>query len=255
MPLISKPIFYIQHPLLSSQSPTRPAFQPVSGQRRKTSSLLLLLGALCLCGWPAIAQQAAPVPSARASLAALEVHPGRPSVAAVLAQHQSRMLALRQQQLAIKIAKTYRVEPAKAREIVLESYDVASRHRIDPLLLLAIVAVESSFNPQAVSSVGALGLTQAMERWHPEKFHAIRANGQEPFEVAASLELGGWIYSEYLKRFQGNETRALQQYNGSLHDTSLTYSRKVQRAKRWLASGLPGGTVAGTAISVAQAGP
>ncbi|MCP2871745.1 transglycosylase SLT domain-containing protein, partial [Salmonella enterica subsp. enterica serovar Typhimurium] len=48
-------------------------------------------------------------------------------------------------------------------------YAAASRYKLDPLLLIALISVESAFNPTAESAWGAQGLTQVIPKYHPEK--------------------------------------------------------------------------------------
>lgn len=145
----------------------------------------------------------------------------------------------RKAMLAQRISKTYRRPLAEVERIVDYAHVSGERHDIDPVLLLAIAAVESSFNPRAVSSAGAQGLIQALPRAHPEKFARLRAKGKTPFDPDASLDMGGQIYAEYRTKFNGNQVLALQQYNGSLKDKSRRYSSKVLAMYRQLSVGLP----------------
>lgn len=145
----------------------------------------------------------------------------------------------RKQTLVSKITARYKVDAIIARKIVDSAHISGENHEIDPVLLLAITAVESTFNPNAVSPVGAVGLTQALPRAHPEKFARIRAAGKSPFDTSANLDVGGQIYAEYRKKFNGNRTMALQKYNGSLKDKNLKYSNKVMVVYQFLSEGLP----------------
>lgn len=149
-------------------------------------------------------------------------------------------LQRRKQILAEKIlAKYNNVKPSFARHVVELAHISGTRYNIDPVLLLAITDVESSYNPNSVSSVGAVGLVQALPRAHPEKFARIRGQGKSPMDAAVNLDMGSQIYSEYRQKFKGNNILALQQYNGSLKDKSLKYSSKVMRAHQNLSDGLP----------------
>ena len=60
------------------------------------------------------------------------------------------------------LSKKYRVAPEPLSALVVEAYEVGQRAKLDPTLILAIMAVESSFNPFAQSAVGAQGLMQVM---------------------------------------------------------------------------------------------
>lgn len=145
----------------------------------------------------------------------------------------------RRQILTDRISEKYKVAPVKIREIVDAAHDVGTRYHIDPIMLLAITDVESSFNPNARSSAGAIGLTQIMPNVHVKKISQMRNAGRNILEPGTSLELGAQVYSEYRTLHRGNEVRALQQYNGSLKDSKRRYSSKVMGVYQTLARGLP----------------
>src|SRR5690606_19123129 len=104
-------------------------------------------------------------------------------------QIQARAEETRRQVLAQRIAEKYRRPVEDMRVIVDSAHDSGKRHGVDPMMLLAIAAVESSFDPTAVSSVGAQGLLQALPRAHPEKFERLRQEGKSPFDPVASMDL------------------------------------------------------------------
>lgn len=155
--------------------------------------------------------------------------------------HEEYNLAMenRRQELTRRIAQRYKVSPVAARKIVDAAHDAGQRYSVDPLILLSISAIESSFNPKARSSAGAIGLTQTLPRAHPEKLARIHAAGKSAWDVNTSLELGAEVFSEYRARFRGDKIKALQQYNGSLRDSSRRYSNKVMAAHTLLSQGLP----------------
>ena len=112
--------------------------------------------------------------------------------------------------------------PAPYRETLV---DAAEAEGVPPLLLLALVRQESSFNPYAVSTAGARGLTQVMPAtaaaiagalgldWRPESL----------FEPETSLRFGARYLAAQLERFDGNVLAALAAYNGG-----------PVNARRWL---------------------
>src|SRR5690606_34087983 len=79
---------------------------------------------------------------------------------------------LTRQQAAVThwISRRYRVAPEPISRLVKEAWQVGQRAGIDPTLILAVMAVESSFNPFAQSSMGAQGLMQVMTRVHDDKY-------------------------------------------------------------------------------------
>jgi hypothetical protein len=81
----------------------------------------------------------------------------------------------------------------------------AERHRLDGLLLAAVVEVESSFDPRSLSHRGAMGLMQIM----PE----VASGVVDPFDPPTNLELGARYFSQLLRRFDGDLELALAAYN------------------------------------------
>jgi soluble lytic murein transglycosylase-like protein len=84
-------------------------------------------------------------------------------------------------------------DPLAHRPFGAEIRAAAGRHEVDPLLVAAIVEVESNFAPDAVSAKGAIGLMQLM----PVHFEAA----ERPFEPTANLELGTRYLGELSRRF------------------------------------------------------
>lgn len=137
-------------------------------------------------------------------------------------------------QLADRLTDHYALKPAQARSFVRLAQAAGERHGVDPVMLLAISAVESRFDPKAESPAGAVGLTQTMPSAHPEKLARIHAQGKSAFDPEASLDMGAEIYAQYHRRQRGDGMRALQQYNGSLPDPTQRYAHKVMAVHRLL---------------------
>lgn len=136
------------------------------------------------------------------------------------------------------VADRYRVS-SDSLEPVLAAAEEAGRHRgIDPLLIVAIMAVESSFNPRAVSHMGAQGLMQVMPRYHQDKIGKKRGKNAL-FDPEFNVHVGTHVLHETITRY-GSVQRALQAYNGSLGDPSLRYPRKVMAMKKRLLAAAAG---------------
>ena len=105
----------------------------------------------------------------------------------------------------------------------------ARRAKLHPELVLAVIDVESNFNPFAISRAGAMGLMQVMPFWLKE----IGRPGDNLFRTHTNLRMGCTILKYYLDKEKGNLTRALMRYNGSLG--SYRYTKKVFNALdfRW----------------------
>ncbi|HSC96486.1 MAG TPA: transglycosylase SLT domain-containing protein, partial [Burkholderiales bacterium] len=108
---------------------------------------------------------------------------------------------------------------------------VAAAHRaaaevgLDPLLVLAVISIESRFNPIAESVMGAKGLMQIIPKYHLDKLRA--AGGEHAvFDPESNIHVGTRILQEYVYR-TGTLEAGLQFYNGALRDGSAQYAHKV----------------------------
>lgn len=114
----------------------------------------------------------------------------------------------------------------------------AEKHGIDVSLAHGLVAVESSFNPYAVSPVGAKGLTQLMEPTAGEYLDVV--TDSVLFDVDTNLDVGFNYLAYLLDRFDGDVYNALAAYNAgptrishmleSGRKPHRTYANKVLRA-------------------------
>ncbi|MGH8725509.1 MAG: transglycosylase SLT domain-containing protein [Burkholderiales bacterium] len=127
------------------------------------------------------------------------------------------------------IAKRYRIADAAAAHFVSIAYRAGAEHRVDPLLVLAVMAIESRYNPVAESFMGAKGLMQVIPKYHLEKLmdhggeHAV-------LDPEVNIQVGAQILREYQRRFGDTET-ALQMYAGALDEPTSQYANKVLAEK------------------------
>ncbi len=114
-------------------------------------------------------------------------------------------------------------------ELLRQVHFEAREADLRPELVLAVIEVESNFNKYAISSVGARGLMQIMPFWLEE----IGRPDDNLFHMETNLRFGTTILRHYLDKEDGNLTRALARYNGSLGQT--WYPERVFRAmeERW----------------------
>lgn len=123
------------------------------------------------------------------------------------------------------IAKRYRVAEDAITEFVRIAYRAGEQYRIDPLLILAVMAIESRYNPVAESVMGARGLMQVIPKYHPEKL--VPHGGEDALlEPQVNIQVGAQILREYYRRFGDLET-ALQMYAGALDEPMSQYATKV----------------------------
>jgi soluble lytic murein transglycosylase-like protein len=123
------------------------------------------------------------------------------------------------------IAKRYRVAEDAASDFVTIAYRAGDQHRVDPLLILAVMAIESRYNPVAESTMGARGLMQVIPRYHLEKLEP-HGGEQVLLEPQVNILVGAQILREYQRRFGDIET-ALQMYAGALDEPTSQYANKV----------------------------
>lgn len=97
------------------------------------------------------------------------------------------------------LSKKYRVAAEPLSVLVAEAFELGKRTKLDPTLILAIMAVESSFNPFAQSHVGAQGLMQVMTRVHGEKYQS--AGGTlTAFDPVTNMRVGVKVLQECIAR-------------------------------------------------------
>lgn len=130
------------------------------------------------------------------------------------------------------VAQRYRVAP-EALLPIFETAQAAARERqLDPLLIIAVIAVESRFNPFSQSPVGAQGLMQIIPRFHQDKVQ--KAAGERPFlDPVMNVQMGAQILQESIRR-QGGLIGGLQYYAGALDDEEQGYANKVLAEKQRL---------------------
>ncbi len=133
--------------------------------------------------------------------------------------------------LATSVAKRYRISAEATRGLVATAYGEGKRIGLDPLLIVAVIAVESRFNPIAESDGGAQGLMQVIPGYH--KDHLAAAGIDSVLDPNANIRLGARILKEYIRR-GGTEIAGLQLYNGSSDDATNAYAVKVLGEKQRL---------------------
>jgi soluble lytic murein transglycosylase-like protein len=131
----------------------------------------------------------------------------------------------RAQALANYLARRYRVAPEPLEELVDAAFAAGRLTQLDPLLILAVIAVESRFNPIAESDYGARGLMQVVPRFHLEKL-AAHGGAATVLQPHTNIFVGARILDEYIER-AGNLEAGLQLYNGAPDDPIRAYAHRV----------------------------
>lgn len=133
--------------------------------------------------------------------------------------------------VAFWLSKKYRVAPEPLSVLVAEAWNAGAHARIDPTLILAVMAIESSFNPFAQSAVGAQGLMQVMTQVHTDKYQSL--GGQfAAFDPVSNLRVGVKVLQECIARAGSLEGGLRQYVGGSNLADDGGYAAKVL-AEQW----------------------
>lgn len=122
-------------------------------------------------------------------------------------------LPKQQAAVAFWLSKKYRVAPEPVSALVAEAYEIGAKTRLDPTLILAVMAVESGFNPFAQSPVGAQGLMQVMTGIHSDKYDHF-GGSFAAFDPVTNLRVGVKVLQECIQR-AGSIQAGLRFYVGA----------------------------------------
>jgi len=136
----------------------------------------------------------------------------------------------RQRLVAEFMARKYRVSVDAVQDLVRTAHAAGKQLGLDPQLLVAVMSVESGFNPIAESVAGAKGLMQVIPKYHLDKL-AEFGGEQAILDPRANIIVGAKILKEYLLASGGDLFAALQTYAGGITDEGLTYSNRVLNEK------------------------
>lgn len=118
-----------------------------------------------------------------------------------------------QAKVAYWLSKKYSVAPEPVSLLVAEAYETGARVKLDPTLILAVMAIESRFNPFAQSAVGAQGLMQVMTRVHTDKYENVGGK-LAAFDPVTNLRVGVKVLQECIAR-AGSVEGGLRYYVGA----------------------------------------
>lgn len=125
------------------------------------------------------------------------------------------LLGNQRQQLLVTnwLAKRYRVADEAINMLVSATYLTAKETKLDPLLILSVIAIESRFNPFSESPVGAQGLMQVMSKVHHDKFSDL-GGIKAALNPVANIKVGAMILKEYVTS-AGSVEAGLKRYVGA----------------------------------------
>ena len=127
------------------------------------------------------------------------------------------------------IAKRYRVSDQAVAGFVTTAYVAGAQYSLDPLLILAVISIESRYNPVAESTMGAKGLMQIIPKYHLEKL-SDHGGEQALLDPQVNIRVGTRILREYQRRL-GDTEAALQMYGGAFDEPTSQYAIKVLAEK------------------------
>jgi soluble lytic murein transglycosylase-like protein len=127
--------------------------------------------------------------------------------------------------LARYLSRRFLVAGEATQRMVSAAYSAARDVGLDPLLVLAVISVESRFNPIAESALGAKGLMQIIPKYHRAKLVSLGGEAAL-WDPEANIRLGALILQEYVYR-TGTLEAGLQYYNGAFWDGRAQYAQKV----------------------------
>lgn len=129
--------------------------------------------------------------------------------------------------------KKYSLDRAKIEEYVSNTILIAKEVNIDPVLLLAVISVESNFNPNTKSHAGAEGLMQVMTSVHKDKY-AIFGGTSEASKPEVNIRVGAYIL-KYLIATAGSLRNGLKYYVGAANaEDDGGYADKVMAERNRL---------------------
>ena len=135
-------------------------------------------------------------------------------------------LPKQQAALAFWLARKYGVAPEPLSVLVSEAFEIGVKAKLDPTLILAIMAIESGFNPFAQSPVGAQGLMQVMTKIHSDKYENFGGK-LAAFDPVTNLRVGVKVLQECITR-AGSVEGGLKFYVGAgNHADDGGYASKV----------------------------
>jgi len=137
-----------------------------------------------------------------------------------------KALSSQQAAVALWISKKYSVAQEPVGALVAEAFEIGQNVKLDPTLILAIMAIESGFNPFAQSPVGAQGLMQVMTQVHHDKYAKIGGR-LAAFDPVANLRVGVKVLQECITR-AGSVEGGLKYYVGAANlESDGGYANKV----------------------------
>lgn len=143
-----------------------------------------------------------------------------------------------QANIALWLSRKYNVAPEPLSLLVAEAFAIGEKIKLDPTLILAVMAIESRFNPFAQSNHGAQGLMQVMTRIHFAKYENFGGT-LAAFDPVSNLRVGVKVLQDSIK-IAGSEEGGLAMYVGTVATDPSGYINKVRTEQERIRSAAMG---------------
>jgi hypothetical protein len=154
------------------------------------------------------------------------------AVAAAAEPEQGTVLSPKLRAVLDDVAHRYRVSAAALVPVFAAAQATAREQHLDPLLIIAVIAIESRFNPFSESPMGAQGLMQVIPRFHQDKLPED-AGKMAFLDPITNVQVGAQALRESIRR-NGDLLDGLQQFGGAADDEQQGYANKVLAEKERL---------------------
>ena len=141
-------------------------------------------------------------------------------------KNKDQALSKPQQQLIGFLAKKYRIASTEVRKMVAAAYAAGAYTKLDPLLILAVMSIESNLNPVVESAAGAQGLMQIMPKVHANRFDQYGGLGSI-FNIDTNVLVGARILQDCIKLGGNTVEGGLKCYVGASGPSDGGYGAKV----------------------------
>jgi len=207
-----------------------PGFKPGSVAGWLAHGLILMVGLISACYFGISVLQSSPNGGDYYVAAPTTPAMNQPQLDAPeadVASEQVAVLPLTPEMARVRdyIARRYKVSRVALEPLLKASEETGRVQGIDPLLIVAMIGIESRFNPFAESAAGAQGLMQVIPRFHLDKM-GPDADEDSLFDPLENIRVGTMVLKEGMRRTGGLQA-ALQYYGGAPDDPSTSYAKKV----------------------------
>lgn len=103
-----------------------------------------------------------------------------------------------------------RVSLKDVSRIVNAAFKESDKQNVDPFLILAVLGVESTFNPSATNKSGARGLGQVIPRWHRDKIR-----GRDIMNIETNIEVSTKVFVDCLDKGKNSIYKASKCYSSN----------------------------------------